>query len=218
MIKFLMKKLSNKGRACLRYIDDHFFLPVRIRVVLREKLRTSQDLKIIIGAGRIPQEGWVSTEKSFLNILVRRDWEKLFTEGSIKNIFAEHVWEHLTDRDTELANKNCFDFLKEGGVLRIAVPDGLHTDKEYVNYVKPGGHGRGSDDHKILYTYTTMKERLEKAGFQVNLLEYWDEEGVFHYSDWTNDAGKIIRSKRYDERNQNGKLAYTSLIVDAVKP
>lgn len=197
----MIGSLLSKGRACLRYVDDYFFLPIKMKTVLREKQRTSQDLKVVIGAGRIPQEGWVSTEKSFLNILVRRDWEKLFTEGSIKNIFAKHVWEHLSGSDADIANKNCFDFLKKGGVLRIAVPDGLHTGKEYVNYVKPGDHGRGSDDHKILYTYTTMKERLEKAGFQVNLLEYWHEEGVFHYSDWTNDAGKVMRPKRYDERN-----------------
>jgi predicted SAM-dependent methyltransferase len=59
---------------------------------------------------------------------------------------------------------------------------------------------------------------LEDVGFRVHLLEYWDEEGQFHFEDWNDDCGHIKRSRRYDKRNQMGKLNYTSLIVDAVKP
>lgn len=131
---------------------------------------------------------------------------------------AEHVWEHLNERDTELANKNCFHYLKNGGVLRLAVPDGFNPSREYIEYVRPGGIGAGADDHKILYNYKIMKERLERVGFKVKPLEYWDENGVFHFTDWTDDAGHVRRSRRYDPRNQDGSLNYTSLIVDAVKP
>jgi predicted SAM-dependent methyltransferase len=63
-----------------------------------------------------------------------------------------------------------------------------------------------------------LRARLEKTGFTVNLLEYWDERGEFHSIDWTDEAGRILRSKRYDSRNKNGKLGYTSLIVEAEKP
>jgi predicted SAM-dependent methyltransferase len=94
----------------------------------------------------------------------------------------------------------------------------LHPDSAYIDYVRPGGTGVGADDHKILYTYKTMTQRLEKAGFRVKLLEYWDEGGKFHYIDWTDEGGRIKRSRRYDDRNKDGKLGYTSLIVDAVKP
>jgi predicted SAM-dependent methyltransferase len=131
---------------------------------------------------------------------------------------AEHVWEHLTDHDTALANKNCFQYLKPGGVLRLAVPDGFNPSKEYIEYVRPGGTGPGADDHKVLYTYQSMKERLERAGFKINTLEYWDENGKFYYIDWTDEGGRIRRSRRYDPRNQDGRLHYTSLIVDAIKP
>jgi predicted SAM-dependent methyltransferase len=130
---------------------------------------------------------------------------------------AEHVWEHLTDDHTAKANKNCYDFLETGGTLRIAVPDGNHPDKDYIEWVRVGGSGDGADDHKILYTYDVMKQRLEKVGFTVQLLEYWDESGQFHYTDWTDDNGLIRRSRRYDERNAGGQLKYTSLIVDAIR-
>ena len=163
-------------------------------------------------------DDWFSSDIDVLNITKRGDWERILLFTKLDHIMAEHVWEHLTDPDSELANKNCFDFLKKGASLRLAVPDGFHPDKEYIDYVKPGGWGAGADDHKILYNYKIMKERLKRVGFEVKLLEYWDENGNFHFSEWSDEGGRINRSKRYDERNQSGELKYTSLIVDAVKP
>jgi len=56
-------------------------------------------------------------------------------------------------------------YLKPGGVLRLAVPDGLNPSAEYIEHVRPGVRGPGASDHKILYTFKVMKERLERAGF-----------------------------------------------------
>jgi predicted SAM-dependent methyltransferase len=58
---------------------------------------------------------------------------------------------------------------------------------------------------------------FESAGFQVTLLEWWDEEGDFHSQPWDERDGFIYRSRRFDYRNQDGNLGFTSLIVDAVK-
>jgi len=163
-------------------------------------------------------KGWIKTDIEILNIAKYENWHRLFGKLRLKNIMAEHVWEHLTEEDTSATNLNCFTFLAPGGVLRIAVPDGYHPDKEYIDWVKVGGNGFGADDHKILYNYSIMKTKLEKVGFKVELLEYWDENGAFHYTDWSPDGGFIRRSKNNDERNQFGELKYTSLIVDAIKP
>jgi len=61
------------------------------------------------------------------------------------------------------------------------------------------------------------KSMFEEAGFIVELLEYFDSEGKFHFVDWDVGSGKINRSKRFDERNRNGILRYTSIILDAYK-
>jgi len=176
-------------------------------------------IKFNIGSSGINSgDDWFATDIDTLDITKYENWRRHLFFLRLDNIIAEHVWEHLTDTDTQLANKNCFRVLKKKGVLRIAVPDGFHPDKNYIEYVKPGGNGAGAEDHKILYTYKTMKDRLEKVGFTVNLLEYWDEQGKFHFTDWSDEGGRIRRSKRYDHRNNDGKLNYTSLIVDAVKP
>lgn len=174
-------------------------------------------LKITIGASNISQDGWISSEKDYLNLLKEDHWKKYFKEGSIDILLAEHVWEHLTNKEALLASRICYKYLKKGGHLRIAVPDGLFPNKIYINNVKPNGIGPGADDHKVLYTYITVKHLFEKTGFEVKMLEYFDENGKFHSNRWQKENGMIFRSKRYDERNSKTKLVYTSIILDAVK-
>jgi predicted SAM-dependent methyltransferase len=174
--------------------------------------------KINVGSGGVLfSDDWFSCDIDLLDLTKEENWKRLFRHNKLDNIFAEHVWEHLNEADTKLANQNCYKYLKPGGTLRIAVPDGNHPDQGYIDWVKVNGNGAGADDHKILYTYKVMKARLEKAGFSVQALEYWCEKGNFNFKDWSNEGGKVIRSSRYDNRNTNGKLEYTSLIVDAIK-
>ena len=184
---------------------------------LRRELITNLKKRIVIGAEGKHDSGWIPTEIEFLNLLKSTDWESFFELNSIDAMLAEHVWEHISIEDSVVAAKMCFRYLKPGGYIRIAVPDGLHPSPRYIEWVKVGGTGPGADDHKVLYTYKTLKATLESAGFQVILYEFFDEEGHFHYRDWDPQAGMIHRSKRYDKRNQDGNLNYTSIVLDAIK-
>jgi predicted SAM-dependent methyltransferase len=177
-----------------------------------------QHLKIIVGAGGVSRKGWLGTEICHLNLLDELTWARYFKESSIQAILAEHVWEHLTEYEAEVAVKLCFKYLKEGGYIRIAVPDGFQPSEQYIDAVKPGGSGPGSDDHKILYNHTTITELIRSAGFKVKLLEWYDCDGEFNFVDWQPDTGMVRRSSRYDPRNSDSELNYTSLIVDAIKP
>lgn len=186
---------------------------------LQKRIRQANPLKLIVGSGNLPADNsWITTELNTLDVTNTKNWELLLKGKHVDNVFAEHVWEHLTLEQTQAANMNIFNNLRSGGKLRIAVPDGYKPDEEYINYVKPGGTGAGADDHKILYNYQIMKSLLEKAGFKVEVLEYWDEHGEFHFAEWIVDEGKVLRSRRFDHRNATGELKYTSLIVDAIKP
>ena len=138
-------------------------------------------------------------------------------EGSLDAVLAEHVWEHLTPTEGEVAAVHCFRFLRPGGYVRAAVPDGLHPSAEYRQWVRPSGVGPGADDHKVLYNYRTFGALFERAGFSVELLEYFDEQGRFHEQPWDPALGMIHRSSRLDDRNRGGTLAYTSLVLDARK-
>lgn len=177
----------------------------------------NKPVNIVVGAGGVVQDGWIETDIDTLNLLDRRDWIFLFKKIKIDKIIAEHVWEHLSIEDGKQGLLHCYEFLKEGGMIRIAVPDGFHPNPDYIEYVKPRGTGDGADDHKVLYNYRLFTNMLEEAGFKVRLLEYFDETGEFQSADWSNDDGIIRRSKRFDKRNADGKLNYTSLIVDGIK-
>jgi predicted SAM-dependent methyltransferase len=109
--------------------------------------------------------------------------------------------------------------LARGGNILVAVPDFGHPSVFYRNWVKPGGWGPGSEDHKEVYDHSMLVRLIHEAGFPlVWRLEWW-EDGDFHRTEYDEKRyGKITRSSRHDHRNTwEMPLAYTSLIVIGVK-
>jgi predicted SAM-dependent methyltransferase len=101
---------------------------------------TNTDLRVVVGSGGSKNNvGWLHTEESELNLLKRSDWEERFFPNSISVVLAEHVWEHFTYEDGIDAAKICYEFLRPGGYIRCAVPDGYFRTEWYQNLVKVGG-------------------------------------------------------------------------------
>ncbi|MBY9081772.1 SAM-dependent methyltransferase [Paenibacillus sp. HN-1] len=176
-------------------------------------------MKIIIGAGNMTQDGWISTQEEQFNVLERRHFAS-YTENSIEAMLAEHVWEHMTLEEGMAAARNCYDYLQPGGYIRCAVPDANFRNEAYQHIVQIGGPGPADHpaySHKIVYDYVTFKKVFEQAGFHVELLEYCDEAGIFHYNYWNEHDGKIGRSFRFDTRNSRNSLGMVSIIIDARK-
>ncbi len=192
------------------------------REVYRENGRIKRSagqspVKLVVGASGKCQAGWIETNIQNLNFVREKDFRKFFKRDSIDSILAEHVFEHLTLEEGKKAALNCFKFIKPGGYLRVAVPDGYFPSDEYINQVKPQGCGAGCFDHKVLYTYTMLRDLLKSCGFIVILLEYWDEEHCFHSIPWDIEDGLVRRSRWNDPRNTKTEIKYTSIIIDAVK-
>lgn len=173
--------------------------------------------RVVLGSAYLETDGWLGTDRDILDVAERANFARYWAPGTIDAFFAEHVWEHLPPQVAVKGVVNCFEFLRPGGTLRLAVPDGLNPDPAYRDYVRPGGTGPGAADHQVLYDHRAMSKLLADAGFTVEPQEYWDEAGEFHFADWTDERGHVRRSRRYDPRNQDGKLGYTSLIVDGIK-
>lgn len=83
--------------------------------------------------------------------------------------------------------------------------------------INPGPKDHPAADHKILYDYKLFTQIFAGAGFEIDVLEFCDDQGRFHYNHWSLEDGPIYRSFRSDHRNQNDKLGFVSLIVDAKK-
>lgn len=180
-------------------------------------LNTSKEINLIVGAGGTKFKGWFDTDIDTLNLIKEEDFAKYFSKRKIDKILAEHVLEHLTDSELELMVANFYKYSSGIINVRIAVPDGFHSDPNYLDNVKSGGIGVGAQDHKNLFNYKTLGLLFEKHGFKSKLIEYWDEDGIFHTNYFNDSKGFIERSFRNDSRNNNGKPNYTSLIMDFTK-
>ncbi|TCP29388.1 putative SAM-dependent methyltransferase [Scopulibacillus darangshiensis] len=180
-----------------------------------------KDIKVVIGAGEYRNNpGWIHTKEEELNLLNKDDWDRMFKYDDISAILAEHVWEHLSFEDGIKAARMCYDYLRPNGYIRCAVPDGFFPNESYQNIVKVGGPGpkdHPAASHRIVYNYKTFTKMFHSAGYEVRLLEYFDEDGQFRCNDWNGADGVIFRSKKFDPRNQGGKLQFPSLILDAIK-
>jgi predicted SAM-dependent methyltransferase len=180
-----------------------------------------QPLKVILGAGTQTYPGWIATQKEQLDLLKREDWVESFSSRQVDAFLCEHVWEHLTESQGRLAAAHCFQFLKPGGYLRCAVPDANFPNEAYQKAAQVGGPGpkdHPAADHKIVYDYKLFTDVFESAGFKVDLLEYCDETGRFHYNQWNLADGVIYRSLMCDHRNKNGEISSVSIVIDAWKP
>lgn len=172
-----------------------------------------EPLRVLIGAGEQSWPGWIATQGEQLNLLRREDWSQSFAERRPDRLVCEHVFEHLTLDEARTAAAICFEFLAPGGTLRVAVPDANFRDAAYQQLVAVGQLG-----HQIVYDHRLLSDVFAKAGFEVDLLEYCDDAGRFHYNHWDAADGPIYRSFRTDHRNRDGRLGFVSLILDAHKP
>ncbi len=190
-------------------------LQLKFRILLANK----NEFRLVVGSGGVYPVGWIPTGLETIDVGNDKTWHRFFKPKSLDAIMGEHIWEHLSPEEAISATNSCFEYLKPGGYCRIAVPDGLHPDPVYLKGVGPIGP---NELHKVMYDYKSIKVLFESAGFTVSLLEYYDNEGVFHNTDWDANKGLIHRSIRFRNKHKDvsclGLDNYTSLIIDAYKP
>lgn len=183
---------------------------------LRNRIQATKPCKVILGAGDVVYSSdWIATNEEEIDMENREDFEFMFGDTRADNFLSEHVFEHLNR--PEIAAANIFHFLKSGGRARIAIPDGWHPDQNYINDVRPGGTGAGSDTHVHLWNTISILNLMQRAGFKCEFLEYWKER-KFYFNNWDVSDGMVRRSLKFDERNADGNPNYTSLILDCIKP
>ena len=170
-------------------------------------------LRVLIGAGEQRWPGWIATQGDELDLLRRDDWAASFSARPPDRLVCEHVFEHLTLDEARAAARIVFEFLAPDGTLRVAVPDANFRDDAYQRLVAVGQLG-----HQMLYDHRLLSSVFTDAGFDVDLLEYCDDAGRFHFNQWDAADGPIYRSLRTDRRNRDGRLGFVSIILDARKP
>lgn len=129
----------------------------------------------------------------FVNVDIREDVNpdivddafklQKFENNSVDEIYCCHMFEHLTLDQANLALKRWYEVLKEGGILRLSVPDMDATMRRYL-YTGDLKEVRalifGSQKHQFDYHYTgwdfkTLSEALYSHYYSsVHIWNWWN--------------------------------------------
>jgi predicted SAM-dependent methyltransferase len=142
---------------------------------------SKRPLKLHLGGWEV-KEGWtIVNVEDRPGVDVRGDCQDLsmFADGSVSEIYASHVYEHLGyTHELPRAFNEAARVLMKGGVLRVAVPDlevlcrlFLQTSGDldaqfYVQRMIMGGQTEPFDFHKTGFSFSLLRGMLEHHGFR----------------------------------------------------
>jgi predicted SAM-dependent methyltransferase len=181
-----------RGAALLRHVTTHDFrqsakvsatrlLAPRTRRQIKSLLASGQPLRLHLGSGGHPLDGWVNIDVLGMEPDVYWDLRGgiPFPDGSAEAVFLEHVVEHFPLVDVLDLLDECFRALAPDGILRLGVPDfgryleSYAGDGAFVEQLRPGrptrllavaevalGHG-----HRSVWDAETLERVVSESGF-----------------------------------------------------
>jgi SAM-dependent methyltransferase len=145
--------------------------------------RRRPQLLLHLGCGSEIKGGWVNVDlfgPRFIDLAWNLTRGLPFDDASVDGIFHEHVLEHFTLSDGFALTQECHRVLREGGVLRIGVPNAadyvlsyLEGGRGFIESVRPGRptpllamqevfYEYG---HRTMYDFETLEFLCNAAGF-----------------------------------------------------
>lgn len=143
-------------------------------------------LRLNLGCGADVKSGFVNIDKYNLHSpdvkkLDITDLSGEFEAGSVDEIYAKDVLEHISFLETEKVLASWVSLLKKGGKMTIQVPDvkkqaqclldGTWSPAVYT-YMVFGGQDNPGNYHKAGFTDQYLRSLLESAGMKVTNTEY----------------------------------------------
>lgn len=124
-------------------------------------------LKLNLGAGDIPVEGYTSIDRKHGQEVYPLKYEP----ESVDVIRASHILEHFSHREVFSVLCDWVRTLKIGGVIQLAVPDFRIISQAYLNgkqlnvpgYLM-GGHIDENDYHKSIFDEGVLRDLMSKVG------------------------------------------------------
>jgi predicted SAM-dependent methyltransferase len=110
-------------------------------------------LKLLLSLGWVTEDALVHVVDYSPDLDIRRcDVTKgiAFDEMSVDYIYTSHMLEHLRKEDTMFVLKECYRVLKQGGVLRVVVPDLKLYAEEYINNGESSADSDAFDADKFM--------------------------------------------------------------------
>jgi len=161
------------------------------KVIAPEKLADGAELRLNLGCGTFPKEGYLNIDQRELEgVDVVADLRQLpFEPGSVQEIFNSHVIEHFTEYELRTHILPYWhSLLKPGGRLTIVCPDAESMIRDYaagelpwedLRKVTYGAQDYDGDYHYNMYQASNLQTYLEAAGFDsVELIERARVNGI----------------------------------------
>jgi len=214
-----MEKIRKILSIIYRNLKFTFFEEVK-RELFPPKLPINKNGKVYIhlGCGPINAADFINVDVlpySHVHYIQQIENLGIFPNEYADLIYASHVLEHISYNALPKVLKEWHRVLKQGGVLRISVPDFnklievyLAEEKDIRTIIGPlmGGQDHEYNYHKAVFNEKYLKELLLTAGFRE--VRIWEpEKAELHsFEDW---ASRPIKPKE--------KEYLISLNIEAVK-
>jgi hypothetical protein len=148
-------------------------------------------LKLNLGCGDDVKAGYINidirkTKPNVLMLDLEKDLLKIFPDGSVEEIIAKDVIEHVSWRRVEDLLRDIHRVLKSNGKVYIQVPDleaiarnvilnpnfkyGELSGFKAISYWLYGGQDYEYNFHKSGFTISTLRGILEQIGFIVEVI------------------------------------------------
>jgi predicted SAM-dependent methyltransferase len=140
-------------------------------------LKNNHQLKIDIGAGASPKDGFVSVDL-YASADIQDDITKLdhFKDNTVTAVNTSHVLEHISFDDIPKAFSQVYRVLTPGGLWTIEVPDLEWILKDFLNTPESkrwgwkiqtifGLQNHPGEFHKTGFTVARLGELLISTGF-----------------------------------------------------
>ncbi len=181
-------------------------------------VRSDGRLLVHLGCGEIDAPGWVNVDVQRLPHVhhvtdVRR--LPMFATGTVDLLYACHVLEHVSFRETRETLAEWRRVLKPGCTLRLSVPDFdllvdhyLSEGREAEKIARPllGGQRESHDFHRAIFTERSLGSDLRDVGFRG--VRRWDPANApdYGFDDWASRTFEL-----------EGRQYPISLNLEAVK-
>jgi predicted SAM-dependent methyltransferase len=142
-------------------------------------------MKLDMGAGAFPREGYVTVD-AYTEADIRAPmWDVGLEDGCAETIYSCHALEHVAKAEVVPTLREWARLLKPGGYIEIIVPDLEWCCKEWLVWqtngwhmdILFGGQGHAGEFHKTGFTFNLMQAYAAEAGLRIERFERVDSHG-----------------------------------------
>jgi predicted SAM-dependent methyltransferase len=177
----LLRRVSTHGMRQAAKVNGTRLLMPWSKHQIRRLLAEGRPLRLHLGSGGHPLDGWVNIDILGMEPDVYWDLRSgiPFPDGSVEAVFLEHVVEHFTLADDIALLSECRRVLAPGGIIRLGVPDfgryleSYAADGAFIEQLRPGrptrllavGEVALDHGHRSVWDGETLELVLEESGF-----------------------------------------------------